>query len=63
MRRSVLMLTPCATVDCGGLAGMYSCLAGFVEQCESLEEAVRREVKEEAGIEVPAPAQPANIIP
>lgn len=31
---------------------MYSCLAGFVEQCESLEEAVKREVKEEAGIEV-----------
>jgi len=31
---------------------MYSCLAGFVEPCESLEEAVRREVKEESGIEV-----------
>jgi len=32
--------------------GMYSALAGFVDQGESIEEAVRREVKEEAGIEV-----------
>jgi len=31
---------------------MYSTLAGFVEPGESFEEAVRREVKEEAGIEV-----------
>jgi len=31
---------------------MYSCLAGFVEPGESLEECVRREVREEAGIEV-----------
>jgi NAD+ diphosphatase len=31
-------------------ANMYSTLAGFVEQGESLEEAVRREVSEEAGI-------------
>ena len=30
----------------------YSCLAGFVEPGESLEEAVAREVQEEAGIEV-----------
>ena len=30
--------------------GMYSALAGFVEPGETLEEAVRREVKEEAGI-------------
>lgn len=30
--------------------GMYSCLAGFVEPGESLEEAARREVKEESGI-------------
>ena len=30
--------------------GMYSCLAGFVESGETLEEAVRREVHEEAGI-------------
>ncbi len=29
---------------------MYSCLAGFVESGESLEEAVRREVMEEAGV-------------
>jgi NAD+ diphosphatase len=34
------------------LEGMYSTLAGFVDQSESLEEAVVREVKEEAGIVV-----------
>ncbi len=33
---------------------MYSCLAGFVESGETLEEAVRREVMEEAGIRVGA---------
>lgn len=32
--------------------GMYSTLAGFVEGGESLEEAVRREVREETGVEV-----------
>jgi len=32
--------------------GMYSLLAGFVEPGETLEAAVRREVKEESGIEV-----------
>lgn len=32
--------------------GMYSCLAGYAEQCETLEEAVRREVKEESGVGV-----------
>ena len=32
--------------------GMYSALAGFMNQGESIEEAVRREVKEEAGIKV-----------
>ena len=36
----------------GWPAGMYSLLAGFVEPGESLEAAVRREVREEAGIEV-----------
>lgn len=30
--------------------GMYSCLAGFIEPGESMEEAVRRETREEAGI-------------
>ena len=30
--------------------GMWSCLAGFVEPGESIEEAVRRETVEEAGI-------------
>lgn len=34
--------------------GMYSCLAGYVEQVESLEEGVAREVKEESGIDVGA---------
>jgi len=32
--------------------GSYSCLAGFVSPGETIEEAVRREVKEEAGIAV-----------
>jgi NAD+ diphosphatase len=31
--------------------GMWSCLAGFVEPGESIEEAVRREILEEAGIQ------------
>jgi NAD+ diphosphatase len=32
--------------------GMFSCLAGYIEPGESLEEAVRRETWEEAGIEI-----------
>jgi NAD+ diphosphatase len=32
--------------------GTYSALAGFIDQGESIEEAVRREVREEAGIAV-----------
>ncbi|WP_183754749.1 NAD(+) diphosphatase [Pseudochelatococcus contaminans] len=35
-------------------AGMYSALAGFVEQGETIEDAVRREIMEEAGIPVGA---------
>ena len=35
-----------------GFQGMYSALAGFVEPGESLEETVRREVREEVGVEV-----------
>uniref|UniRef100_A0A8C6PFB5 NAD(+) diphosphatase n=1 Tax=Nothobranchius furzeri TaxID=105023 RepID=A0A8C6PFB5_NOTFU len=33
-------------------AGMFSCLAGFVEPGETVEEAVRREVEEESGVKV-----------
>jgi NAD+ diphosphatase len=33
-------------------SGFYSCLAGFMDQGESIEEAVQREVREEAGLEV-----------
>jgi NAD+ diphosphatase len=39
---------------------MYSCLAGFVEGGETLEECVRREVMEEAGIVVGAVAYTAS---
>jgi NAD+ diphosphatase len=35
-------------------SGFYSALAGFIDQGESIEEAVRREVREEAGIAVGA---------
>ncbi|KAL4859665.1 Peroxisomal NADH pyrophosphatase NUDT12 [Chlorella vulgaris] len=34
--------------------GMLTCLSGFVDQGEGIEEAVRRETREEAGIEVAA---------
>ena len=33
-------------------SGMYSALAGFVEPGESIEECIRREVREEVGVEV-----------
>ena len=36
-------------------AGMFSTLAGFVDSGESAEDAVRREVREEAGIEISEP--------
>uniref|UniRef100_A0A3Q3IPU9 NAD(+) diphosphatase n=1 Tax=Monopterus albus TaxID=43700 RepID=A0A3Q3IPU9_MONAL len=32
--------------------GMFSCLAGFIEPGEAIEEAVRREVEEESGVKV-----------
>lgn len=36
--------------------GMYSALAGFVEPGETIEDCIRREVREEVGVEVHAPA-------
>jgi len=39
---------------------MYSCLAGFVEPGESLEEAVAREVFEEAGVSIRNPRYVAS---
>lgn len=33
-------------------AGLYSCLAGFMEHGEGVEDSVRREVEEEAGVKV-----------
>jgi NAD+ diphosphatase len=46
----------CLLGQSAGLArtGMFSALAGFIDQGESIEEAVRREVLEEAGIKVGA---------
>lgn len=41
-------------------AGVYSCLAGFMEPGETIEDAVRREIREEAGIEVGAVAYHAS---
>ncbi|MCL3880998.1 NAD(+) diphosphatase [Marivita sp. GX14005] len=55
----VIMLVTCGNKvllgrSPGWPVGMYSCLAGFVEPGEAIEAAVRREVYEEAGIEVGA---------
>ena len=51
----VIMLVTQATNACSAgrsssLPGMYSCLAGFVEAAETIEDAVRREIFEESGI-------------
>jgi len=35
-----------------GKKGFFSCLSGFVDQCESVQEAVCREVKEESGVDI-----------
>ncbi len=53
----VIMLVTCGEALLVGRAafwppGMYSLLAGFVEPGETIEAAVRREVREEAGVEV-----------
>lgn len=37
------------------LSGMYTCLSGFIDPCEGIEEAVRREVMEEARVQVRLP--------
>jgi NAD+ diphosphatase len=39
---------------------MYSCIAGFVEPGETLEQAVRREIREEVGVEVAEPCYVAS---
>ncbi|HWC67143.1 MAG TPA: NAD(+) diphosphatase [Acidimicrobiales bacterium] len=39
---------------------MYSCIAGFVEPGETLEQAVRREIREEVGVEVGEPRYVAS---
>ena len=54
---AVLTLTTCGDYCLLGRnskwpRGFYSCLAGFVDQSESLEQAAAREVLEESGIEV-----------
>lgn len=36
--------------------GMYSALAGFVEPGETIEDCIRREVREEVGVEIASPA-------
>ena len=54
----VIMLIPRAIPACSAVprwpAGMYSCLAGFMEPGEFIEAAVRRETFEEAGLRVGA---------
>src|ERR1700741_153932 len=43
---------PCSAATIAGPAGPYSALAGFLEVGESIEEAVAREIHEEAGVRV-----------
>lgn len=44
----------CVVVSCAVAVppGMYTCLSGFIDPCEGIEEAVRREVMEEARVQV-----------
>lgn len=42
----------CRCVPVSLHAGMYTCLSGFIDPCEGIEEAVRREVMEEARVQV-----------
>jgi hypothetical protein len=42
----------CCCVPVSSCAGMYTCLSGFIDPCEGIEEAVRREVMEEARVQV-----------
>eukprot|EP00878_Enallax_costatus_P025079 GHUV01026800.1.p1 GENE.GHUV01026800.1~~GHUV01026800.1.p1 ORF type:complete len:293 (+),score=63.59 GHUV01026800.1:344-1222(+) len=39
--------------------GMYTCLSGFIDPCEGIEEAVRREVMEEARVQVRTTDRPS----
>ena len=59
----MLVLSPCGEFTLLGrkekwIRNRYSCLAGFVEACETLEQAVVRETLEESGVNV-APASVA----
>ena len=55
--KSLFFLNRCKVTRIGSMVcryppGMYSCIAGFLDAGESLEECVRREAAEEVGVEV-----------